>query len=485
MTLRDNLIKPMDRRARLLFAGIVILYSLLIIYGIYNHEQWEDEAQSWQMVRNLGLLDLLRALPFEGHPPLWYLILFPFVKAGAPYIIQNCIAGLVMILTVYILLFKTTLPTYLKIASVFSFYFLYEYAIIARSYCLVALLLVLIVAVYKDRFNRPYLFALLVVALFNTHMLAFTFAAAVGGMFAYDAYQKKRLNRKILGAFTLMIIGGAYLIPYIVLPNRSVPTQRVFNEPLGQIVKALTWSSFTFTTHGRAAIVWVLAIVFCLIGRPKAFITLLCGLAGILYVMVFYLGRDIQHYGIIFLFILASYGLAFCYENEVEVSARLGKGLLSTGCILFAISLCYQIFLGFRFYNDDRRMVYSDAKGAAEFLIKNNLDSKILVGYKSIRTVALLPFLNKNVQFYFPDCGQWGKYMQWDKFIYPKWGHFSSDEIAIRADSLLSSKASGAILILSANEIMGDAAKGMWRLIYASPPSVITKEERYFIYRDE
>ena len=42
------------------------------------HEPWYDEAVAWQIARSASVKDILFEIPhYEGHPPLWHLILAP------------------------------------------------------------------------------------------------------------------------------------------------------------------------------------------------------------------------------------------------------------------------------------------------------------------------------------------------------------------------------------------------------------------------
>ena len=56
------------------------------LHCIVFHEPWFDEAQSWAIARSGTIKEILFEIPhYEGHPPLWHLILVPFAKLGAPY----------------------------------------------------------------------------------------------------------------------------------------------------------------------------------------------------------------------------------------------------------------------------------------------------------------------------------------------------------------------------------------------------------------
>ena len=64
----------------------LIIYLLGVCTVSFFHEPWFDEAQAWAIARSGSLKEILFEIPhYEGHPPLWHLILVPFAKLGAPY----------------------------------------------------------------------------------------------------------------------------------------------------------------------------------------------------------------------------------------------------------------------------------------------------------------------------------------------------------------------------------------------------------------
>lgn len=64
----------------------LIIYLLGVCTVSFFHEPWFDEAQAWAIARSGTIKEILFDIPhYEGHPPLWHLILVPFAKLGAPY----------------------------------------------------------------------------------------------------------------------------------------------------------------------------------------------------------------------------------------------------------------------------------------------------------------------------------------------------------------------------------------------------------------
>lgn len=87
---------------------ITIIYAVItFIITIIFHEKWRDEAQAWLLARDLNINDLINQMSYEGHPPLWHLILMPFAKLGFPYITESIISWAIMCITTWLILTKS------------------------------------------------------------------------------------------------------------------------------------------------------------------------------------------------------------------------------------------------------------------------------------------------------------------------------------------------------------------------------------------
>ena len=65
---------------------VFAVYLAVVIVTMAFHEPWFDEAQSWLIARDCPYRDLLLVRPhYEGHPPLWWLLLSIPAKLGVPY----------------------------------------------------------------------------------------------------------------------------------------------------------------------------------------------------------------------------------------------------------------------------------------------------------------------------------------------------------------------------------------------------------------
>ena len=137
---------------------IFACYMLLNLYLMIRHNMWRDEVNVWLMGRDLTIPELFREIRYQGHPVLWYLVVMPFAKLHLPCKTMCVLSFAAMSAAAGIFLFKGPFPTAVKAAAVFSPIFTYYYAVIARGYCLVALLIILLAFLYRIRNEKPLLY---------------------------------------------------------------------------------------------------------------------------------------------------------------------------------------------------------------------------------------------------------------------------------------------------------------------------------------
>ncbi len=59
---------------------ITVVFFLLNLILVLNHEPWADEANPWQIAESLSPANFFEIFRTEPHPVLWYIILAPFAK---------------------------------------------------------------------------------------------------------------------------------------------------------------------------------------------------------------------------------------------------------------------------------------------------------------------------------------------------------------------------------------------------------------------
>lgn len=125
---------------------VVLLYCALHLFMTLFHEPWYDEAEAWQIARCASVKDILFTIPhYEGHPPLWHLILAIPAKLNLPYELSLSLISLLFSALVVALFLKyAPFPEGVKVFVPFTYFAFYQYSVIARPYCMMMLAVVLI-----------------------------------------------------------------------------------------------------------------------------------------------------------------------------------------------------------------------------------------------------------------------------------------------------------------------------------------------------
>ena len=140
--------------------------------SVLLHEPWRDEVHAWTMARALTPAQLFHEMRYEGHFVPWFYIVFPFARIGFPGITLNLISFAIMGGCVFLLLFKSPFSIYAKAAVVLTVPMAYYYPVVSRCYCFYALCVLTLAWLFRGRMKRPFLYALLLGLLANSHAYA-------------------------------------------------------------------------------------------------------------------------------------------------------------------------------------------------------------------------------------------------------------------------------------------------------------------------
>lgn len=361
---------------------IFILYALLNLFLVLKHEPWRDEVHAWLMSKELSFSELVTASRFDGHPILWHLILMPFAKNNLPIITLNLISYIIILISAWLLLFKTRLSLFFKSIILFSIPFTYIYSAISRNYCLIILFFVLIALLYDKRYERPILYSTLIALLVHTHSLVWGVVAGLTITFHFDEiilffkHKNKSNIRKTLIGLVLIVISTILVV--LELYGTSNTDYRVLIDSsmlrfLGLLVMILL-AFFIFTLFNKKYF--------------REYLILFFGFAfQILIYTCFYSSVLFQRYMLIFVLILF-YLLLLSKTNMEEKK-------LNIPCIIYLFFMC--VFALNNFANtikNDVKYPYSSAQEMANY-INNNLpaNTTILID-ASVIGQTMIPYLD-------------------------------------------------------------------------------------------
>lgn len=190
------------------------LYAGLLAWAIPHHEPWADEAQAWQIARTLPLGQIFHLLSYEGHPGLWYLWLRVLSRLHVSYAGMRYFAAAVAFLGVAVLVTTSPFPRFIKLLLPFTFYLAFQYAIVARSYVLVPLLLFVCAYLWPQRLQRPLSIALCLGLLANVALHGAVISGGVAVVYTIDLWLGRREHNVGVHRVRLYSAGALLLVLY-------------------------------------------------------------------------------------------------------------------------------------------------------------------------------------------------------------------------------------------------------------------------------
>ena len=372
-----------------------IVFAAFVCMGVFaglHHEPWADEAQSWLIARDSHtLIDLLQAVKYEGTLPTWHLINKVFQLAGLDYS-HMFVIPLTFSAIGVILLFFTDAPLTAKIMLPFSFFAVYQNAVVARQYALVFPAMMLIVILYKKRFEMPvrYHMTLFLLALTSSYGVVVTcsfmlwdFICMVGKRFKDPIHKKS-----IIPFFATGIV-------IVVMSILSLPPADC----------SMTFGKESFAKNAVIALLfnlddevfnWIFLILFSVLliyyFRHRLLQVSVIFLPLVIYMNVLY--QRPWHMTYLF-FLLVS--LMIIFRDDIKKTSRHIEdvGNLLTNSII-TLLLAVQCFTGCYSIYYDYQYAYCPAKEVAEF-IRPYVESDTTIDRLVFYAIAVSPYYDHSI----------------------------------------------------------------------------------------
>ncbi len=146
----------------------LLLWCSLAAWAVHLHVPWADESQAWQLAgENSWAALFFHLLHYEGTGGLWHALLKLFAAAHLPFAAARYAAAFAQAVGVAVLLFRSPFPRALRLTLPFTFFLFFQDAIVARSYCLFAVLAFPAAVLLRGGHPRPKTLALLTGLLAN------------------------------------------------------------------------------------------------------------------------------------------------------------------------------------------------------------------------------------------------------------------------------------------------------------------------------
>jgi tetratricopeptide (TPR) repeat protein len=410
---------------RLWFVPVMLLYAAMVAFAVAYHEPWFDEAQSWLIARDCTFGELFTgALRYEGHPVLWYLILKVAIACHLPYEAVGVVSGLFAILGIWVLLTKSPFPKWFTVLLPFTFFLGYQYAVIARSYALLPLLLFAVASLAKHKWENPIWWSVLLLLTANLSIHSFVIASIIMGFHLVEVLQRwstldVAARKRQLIAAALYAIGAGGVMAMLwpgsdfggaTWLNGSFPMSFLWKFA----VKAMDQAYF-----GEPALTVLFLTVSCYwFWKTRVlvqFVTIWVSLIAVFVV----LRLNEHHHGILFLVWL------FAFWQSLESAEVMRRSNSCDGSfrrayvavLVFAACLLGRqvIWTGYSMVNEVEQP-YCGAAAAADFMKAHDL-TKYRVAAVHDKVAAVLPYFDGNFFENFPNRN--GKsFVEWRKSAY-------------------------------------------------------------------
>ena len=406
---------------KLEWAGLMLFTVAFVVISVF-HEPWFDEAQAWQIAKCAGLREILFEIPhYEGHPPLWHLILAIPAKLGVPFEIGLKTVGfLISAASVYLILFKMPYPRLMRLLIPFSYFIFYQYGVIVRPYGLMLLVFLLLALAFPQKDNRPWRFAGLLMLLCLTNAYGIVIAGGIAVCWVWELVREKGIGafaKEVLKDSRTQSLGAllvlALLIIWAILPRSD--TLITSSYPSNSFLLCLVCALFTFigectlTTSSWFSIDRVLLqgavisvpelIVFCLIGIIL-WLLILCvsSKRALKYLIVPYVlfaafaagvYFNVHHLGITLLFLLFWAGVIGQDESHLELGEIVIKRLTKTekdsvlikrvAFMIFALCMLVPVYWSVHASVLEVGKEYSYGRSGAQFLREHRLENCLIL----------------------------------------------------------------------------------------------------------
>ena len=409
---------------------IILIYATItFIITFIFHEKWRDEAQAWLISRDLNIFQIIKQMSYEGHPPVWHIILLPFAKLGFPYITESFISWIIMVITACIVFFKLPFKKEIKILVLLTFPFLYLYPTISRSYCLIPLAMSLIGVYYPQRKQKLIKYTLSILLLAYTHVIML---GLVGMLFLFFFLEeifyikKTKLEKKKLIISIIIAAIGLLCLFFILLGSTSKNSEIPLNNQdnffslvktkltITDICKDIMGPLIYYKGFKFYFILWIiLAMIWQLKKDNKGLLIMIISIIWQIIIYLFIFGASEQKSNTIFLIVLLIAWMNY-YSEDYKCESKFIKKINNLVKYGFIAIMILNSMNGISYISTEIGKNYSNSKETAVYIEENIQDNSIFVCLHGPTASAIIPYTN-NKKFWNPSSKKFFTYVTWDK----------------------------------------------------------------------
>ena len=375
--------------------GVLGLWIVVVSFTLQYHEKWADEAQAWLIARDLDLRTIwFHELRYEGSPGLWHTILWVaqhvfHAKYGAlGYIgMAGATAGAAL------LIFEAPFPRYIRWPLAFTYFMVYQYAVIARPYTLLPLLAFAAAMLFKD-IQHPERMTIILVLLANLSLHGTILAGCLGLAYLIDGWRCwSELDQRVRKRYWICVAAMVSTFLFIAVILKPTPDIEEFflKQQFAQAPQAVkeqmptVVQKLTAVTSGAFLDVLVPSILFIVLAGAWCFSRgkVLTYILPVGAMIAFYgaIHGAAHHHGTAFVAAIAGLWIAWPSPAEKVAFHKAQRWALKGMCAMLVCLCVINIWDSEVVIHHEYLYPYSSAEDAARYLKAVGADKGPMFGF--------------------------------------------------------------------------------------------------------
>jgi hypothetical protein len=397
---------------------LFLVWGLTAVFFSINHVVWRDEMRALSIaIDSKSLYQLIfEKLHNEGHPILWYVLLYLFYNILNATWTLKFLALLIGFVNSFLILFKTRLPFYIKLLIIFSSFFFFEYTIKSRNYGISITFILLMYLYYIKDYNIKHYALLLLYGIFlsQTNIIGLFISILIILLYIYEK-KITPFNSNILAFFILLfIVSLFYYTTKIDLNsafyyNKQELINKIANfQSISLLVPIFLFKSFVGDMNTIGISICITIVFFILYSLRKSkpkLITIYILLILTEFVTIHIYSLFPRHIGLVLFFYILLY---FKDYDKLEKHKQIKKHI-STPLVLLLVFFFVNLFQMYENYSTP----HSSSERLASFIKSNNYEKMILIGERDFFTEAI-PYYS-NIKIYMPRENRFSNYTHFTK----------------------------------------------------------------------
>jgi hypothetical protein len=413
----------------LLATAVTAVFTVVAVWGIKHHEIWLDEAHHWMMAtHSRSLRELWLNTRYEGHPRLWNVLLFFVARfthsVWAMQLVHVGISAAGVLLFVRYAPFSPVIRTLIP----FSYFILFEYTMVSRSYGLLFLTLTATFIVLTRPVLRIWVLLLALVVLASTHLFGLFAACVIVLVLARDRARLLEVEGRPAVLVATALFSGVALVTFLTcLPPSDHFFGKVAGGPLvslGKVARLGTlimrgllhvpdvrtehfWNSNLLASSKLVSVplsLVALAIPVVVLRCERRSLFFFYGVTGLVggFLLFTRVPPATRYFGMIFLTLLFARWMAVAWPGRSTLESGQGTTMAAPwprwSDRLLIVLLVLQCGAGGLAYAGDLRRPFSRAKDVAAFITRSHDGAPVLVSPHCVAP-PLAAYLDRPVYF--------------------------------------------------------------------------------------